>query len=160
MADLLSNHLKALLLPEDILSAKQSVTRDKFLTVQDFDYKLSRTVDDMGMPFGETNSAVLTVTIRIFRSEQSKVFYERLQGNNAESFSFLFNTTFNPDQTVQDYEDAMVASGYVVDIHEKFSPATGRGGRSRQMLMSVKLLMSSVRFLGKDHEKLLQIIKE
>ena len=160
MADIFSNYLKALLYPEDILNTTLAVTRDNFLTVQDFDYCLSRTVDDMGMPYGETNSAVLSVTVRIFRPEQSKFFYGRLLKSQAESFSFLFNTTFKPDQSVDSYEDAMVATGYVVDVKEYFSPSIGDDGKSQQMQLTFKLLITSVDFLGKDHNKHLEIVKD
>ena len=160
MAENYSNYLKAILLPGDILSSSESISRDQFLTLQDFSYRLSRTVDDMGMPFGETNSAVLEAAVRIFRPEQSKEFYERLARSLPESFSFLFNTTFKQDKTVDDYEDAMVVTGYVVDVEETFSPAVGTGGKSQQMLLTFKLLMSSVNFLGKEHNKELRIIKD
>lgn len=51
-------------------------------------------------------------------------------------------------QRLKDYEDGVVAKGYVVGVEEVYQTDSNASGEFRQMLLNVKLLASSVTYLG------------
>lgn len=51
-------------------------------------------------------------------------------------------------QRLKDYEDGVVAKGYVVGVEEVYQTDSNASGEFRQMLLNVKLLVSSVTYLG------------
>ena len=56
---------------------------------------------------------------------------------------------------LSDCDDAMVATGYVVDVEEIYENAAPGSQDTRQMLVHVKLLVSNLAYLGR--EKVLKV---
>jgi len=75
-----------------------------------------------------------------------------LVSNSYFNFSFLFNTTFNANQRIADYEDGMVVNGYVVSVEENFNSAANQNGEDEQILLDVTLLVRSVIYLGREQQ--------
>ena len=153
---MISNNIKAILIPEDF-SEITRVSQDKCLTLQHFDYKCQRSRNEEGIPYGSTVSVTLNCTIRTINDLQ--VYYDRLKSNAPNTYTFAFNATFDAQKCLSDYEDAMIVSGYIIDIEENFDSAKNENGESEQMLINIKILLSSITYVGKNSNKTLSIIK-
>ncbi len=152
----LSNNIKAILIPEDF-SEMARVSQDKCLTLQHFDYKCQRCRNEEGVPYGSTVSVILNCTIRTVEGLQG--YYDCMKKNTPQAFSFIFNATFDNNRYLWDFEDAMIATGYVVDIEEDFNSATNEAGETEQILCDVKILLSNIKYIGKSSNKTLSIIQ-
>ena len=153
---ILSNNIKALLIPEDFTEMK-GVAQEKCLTVQHFDYKCQRCRNEEGVPYGSTVSVILNCTIRTANSLQT--YYDNLKSNNPYSYTFVFNAVFDRQKKLSDYEDAMIVAGHIIDIEEEFNSAKNEKGESEQILCNIKILLSSITYVGKSSNKTLSIIK-
>lgn len=150
MADNYSNHLKVVLVMEDICEMSDAILRSNCFTVQHFHYESRRSRnDESGVIRYAEDSTVLDITIRINNPDGGKQLFAHMQDQELHTYSFLFNATFKPTGRIDRYEDAMMTFGYVVDIEEDFS-SNQPSGRQEQMLMHVKLLLSSIVFMGRD----------
>lgn len=158
MAEILSNHIKASLITEDI-SEIQSVPQSKCLTVQHFDYKCERSRNEEGEPYGTTMSATLRCTVRSTGSLQ--VFYERMQSTTPYAYTFLFNSTFDERKVLSGYEDAMIITGYIIDIEEVFDTTSPTPDDTTQMLLKLQILLSNITYVGKtqNNNRILSITK-
>lgn len=158
MAELLSNHLKAVMATEDVLTSDIAFPRDRFFTVQRFEYKCERSCDENGIPFGSTLSVILKASIKATSPDTGKVLFERLKQNSRFPFSFMFNATFDENARLKEYGGGMVVYGYVVNIDEIHNCAPSSEGIGKQMLISFDILVSSITFLGRESNKSLFII--
>lgn len=153
MPEHLSNHIKALLIIDDVFEAAVPAHRSSCITLQQFDYSCGRTRDELGMPYNDTGSIVLQFTIKAADSDgNGRVFYERLRSVDSYSYSFVFNATFDSDKRLSGYEDAMTAEGYVVEVEEIYSSSFATGSEE-QMLMKVKLIVREITYAGKNNNK-------
>lgn len=150
-----SNHIKALLIAEDITETSR-VAQHKCLTLQHFDYKCQRPRNEAGEPYGATVSVTLNCTLR--STDDIRVFYDRLKSNAVFSYTCVFNAVFDAQKNLSDYEDAMIVTGYVIDVEEEFDSASGEKGDNEQMLVHVKILLSSITYVGRNNNKTLSII--
>lgn len=152
----ISNNIKATLILEDF-SGMKKVAQEKCLTVQHFDYKCQRCRNEEGIPYGSTVSVILNCTIRTVNNLQG--FYDNLKSNNPFTYTFVFNATFDEQKKLADYEDAMIVVGHIIDIDEDFNSAANDSGDTEQILCNIKLLLSSITYVGKNSNKKLSIIK-
>ena len=153
----LSDHLKAILYPENILENHSVIVeKDKCPTIQDFSYQCQRTRNDAGIPYGHTTPTELHFTIRLGKPDDGKVFYKQLVQNELFAHTFIFNATFDQNKRLKHFDDAMVVRGYVVDVKEDYNPVKTEDQTMDQMLIGVTLLLSSITYLGSEnrHKKL------
>ena len=153
----LSDHLKAILYPENILdNHSENVEKDMCPTIQDFSYQCQRTRNDAGIPFGHTTPSELHFTIRLGKPDDGKIFYQQLVENELFAHTFIFNATFDQNKRLKHFDDAMVVRGYVVDVKEDYNPVKTDDQTVDQMLIEVTFLLSSITYLGKEdrHKKL------
>ena len=156
MAELLSNHIKASLITEDI-SETHNILQSKCHIVQHFDYKCQRSRNEEGEAYGTTISAILNCTIQ--SADNLQVFYERMQSSSPHTYTFLFNSTFDERKELSDYEDAMIVTGYIVDIEEIFDTSSSSPDETTQMLLKFQILLSNITYVGKNNDKILSITK-
>lgn len=157
MADDYSNYLKVILFAGDICETSAGITRDHCFTVQHFDYESKRyRSKENDANYHAEEPTILDFSIRINTPETGKELFSQIQKQESFAYSFLFNATFNAMNSLESYEDAMVARGYIIDIEEVFSTEKGKGQQG-QMLMHVKLLLNSITFVGKQHNLELSI---
>lgn len=150
MADNYSNYLKVILFPGDISETDAGISRDNCFTVQHFDYESKRyRSKDNNLNYHAEGPTVLNFTIRINTPETGKELFSQIQEQDSYAYSFLFNTTFSALNTVESYEDAMIARGHIIDIEEVFC-TDNSNGQQEQMLMHVKLLLNTITFIGKQ----------
>lgn len=152
MAGLYSNELKALVVPENFLDNPMNVLKENCLTVQHFDYECDHKRNDSDEVYGPTEPVILRFSVRVNSPAHARVFYKSLVSNSYFNFSFLFNTTFNANQRIADYEDGMVVNGYVVSVEENFNSAANQNGEDEQILLDVTLLVRSVIYLGREQQ--------
>ena len=155
-----SDHLKAVLFPENLLEVGENVEKRLCKTVQHFSYKCQRSRNDAGIPYGNTTPTELLFTIKLESPDDSKVFYQQLQQNELFNHSFLFNATFDQRDRLKAYDDAMIVKGFVVDVKEDYDASVTEDGTAQQILIQVTLLLSSLTYVGKeDNSKILEITR-
>ena len=159
MAITLSDHLKALLYPANLLMEEGCrIPREKCFTVLKFDYECNRSQDRAGFPYGETNTTILNFTIRLMRPEEGKQFFQQMQQNEPGYYTFLFNAR-HTEQTVTDYEDAMMVRGFVIDVEDDYTTTPSMKGSTEQMLIHVKLLLAHITYVGTNGNRTIAITR-
>ena len=157
---ILSDFLNAVLYPGNLKENGWYTEKANCPVIQNFSYKCQRSRNDAGKLYGSTIPSELKFTIRLGKSEDSKTFYQQLTQNELSDHTFIFNATFDQDMRLKAFEDAMVVSGYVVDVKEDYDATETEDGTSQQILIQVTLLLSSVTYVGKeDNSKILEITR-
>ena len=136
-----SDHLKAVLYPENLQEVGNNVEKRLCQTIQHFSYKCQRSRNDAGFPYGETTPTELLFTIRLGAPDDGKVFYQQMQRNELFDHTFIFNASFDQTDRLKTYDDAMIVRGYVVDV---------KNGTVQQIMIHVILLLSSITYVGKE----------
>ena len=155
-----SNQLKAVLALDNILEEGVSIWQNNCFTVQQFQYCCQRQRDDAGVPYGSTQTSFLTFTLRVAKGDSAKGLLERLGSWETAPFSFLFNASFGSNKRLADYEDALVATGYLVDVEEAYDNTRQAGQEQEQMLISGKLLLTNLAYLGLHNTLKLIIVND
>ena len=145
MADYFSNQLKAVLFLEDI-NEGIPMRQEAGFTIQHFDYNCYRTRDKEGKPYGPSNASLMQVTVKTLSAAGYKELYNRLNSTDLYPFTLIFNAVYDSNKILKDYADAMVASGYIVEIEEKFDTI---GYKKEGMMLNMKILLQSLDYLGK-----------
>ena len=160
MAGTISNQLKALLVTDNIAERGINVWQQNSFTVQHFSYECRRRRNDSGTPYGQTLPAFLDFTVKVASEDNGKVFFDRMLTNETFPYSFLFNASFNSMRRLSECEDAMVVSGYIVDLEETFESAPAADGSAEQMLIHARVLISNIAYLGREKVLELTITKD
>lgn len=149
---------KALILTKDITENKIVVKQADGLTLQHFSYQCGRKRTASGVPYGPTVPSYLDFTIRVSAKGQGKVYFERAGLNMPFRYTFLFNATFDSKKKniLSDYDDAMIVTGYIVEMEEFFDPPKGESS-DEQSLLRCRLLLCSISYLGTTGTKPVQL---
>ena len=150
MPSVFSNQIKALLITEDISEQGVSVWQSNCYTVQQFAYECCRKRNASGTPYGPTTPSYLDFSVRIASLDCGKVFFERMNASRSFPYSFLFNASFNDVHRLSEYEDAMVATGYIINLEEAYDRPFEDGAQG-QMLLKGRLLLCNIAYLGRDN---------
>ena len=150
MGRLLSNELKAMLVLDDVSEQGVSVWQGNCFTVQHFSYQCCRGRDGSGIPYGATLPSFLSFTVKVSTADNGKTFFKRMGLDETFPYSFLFNAVFAANGRLGDCEDAMVATGYLVDVEEDYANASSSDGSEDQMLIHARLLLSNLAYLGRE----------
>lgn len=150
MATLLSNELKAVVVPDNFLDNPINVLKENCLTVQHFDYECEHKRNDSGEVYGATKPVILEFSIRVNSPRHARMFYRRLISNEHSCFSFLFNITYSANERMSGYDDGMVVDGYVVHVEETYTTKVDDNG-DKQMMLNVTLQVRSVIYLGREN---------
>ena len=145
MQQTISNHIKALLFPEDIRNEEHPL-QEKCFTVQHYQYTCSRNRNEIGTPCSFTNSVLLKCSLKTISDESGKIFYELMKSNRRYSFSFVFNATFNQYRRLDYCDDSMIVNGFIVDVQENLET------------IDISILLSDITYVGKESDKTLYII--
>ena len=155
-SQLLSNNLKAVLFPGAMQDGGNNVQREKCSTVQQFVYRCERSRSDAGYPYGPSNPMVMNFTVRLVKPEEGFIYHQRLMENEPADYTFLFNATYNDQQRLKSFDDALIVNGYLIDVEDDFR-AGEKGKADKQMLINVKLFVSSITYKGKTNDEELLI---
>jgi hypothetical protein len=147
---LYSNELKAVIIAENFLENPLNVLRENCMTVQHYEYLSEHQRNSSGTLTGATKPVVMKIVVRVNSPKHAKGFYTRLLSNDHFQFSLLFNATFGPTERLSDYEDGLVADGYVVRVEEDYNSKKIGQGMDEQMTLNVQLLVRSLTYLGRE----------
>ena len=142
--------LKAVLIQENLIENPLCVLKENALTVQSFLYDCTHRRNHAGEVYGAVEPVILQFCIRVNSPHHAKQFYTELILNNHFQFSFLFNVTWGDTNRLASYEDGLVVDGYVVHVEEEYHSSKQINGEDQQMLLSVKVLVRNVTYLGRD----------
>ena len=146
----ISNYIKATLFFDDFSEVK--VKKEQGFTLQQFNYECSRKRNNMGMPYGPTQTTVLRFLIKTLPDGYLKEIYKRLDENTDSSFSIVFNAAFRSDEygetVLSDYDSALVATGFVIGINEAYS-----GMDTGLMITNVEFLTKKITYIGNGNYK-------
>ena len=151
--------LKAVLIHENVIENPASILKENALTVQSFSYDCTHRRNHAGDVYGAVEPVILQFCIRVNSPHHAKQFYMESILNNHFQFSFLFNVTWREDNRLAGYEDGLVADGYVVHVEEEYHSSKNIKGVDQQMLLSVKVLVRNVTYLGRDNNLTSYFIK-
>lgn len=155
-----SKQLKALILTKDISEQGIVVRQPDCLTLQHFNYQCSRRRTDDGIPYGPTVPSYIDFTVRVTDKAQGKAFFERVGLNKSFRYSFLFNASFASKKKLSDYEDAMVITGYLVEMEEFYDQPRNPEEYSEQLLLHCRLLLCSIDYQGSKDSLTLTITED
>lgn len=123
---ILSNHTKAVLFTENIIE-QHILRRESANVVQRLDYTLRRPRNDFGKPYGRMSGSEMIVATLIGTNDTNE-YYERLLSNDSQTFSLVFNATYDSNNILQHYDSAMVVEGFIVDIVEHYDDEAAADG--------------------------------
>ena len=151
MVTFYSNYLKVVFAPEDLGEMSEAILRSNCYTVQHFHYESKRLRDNnSGMDVHAEDSTLMDITIRINTPNCGKQLLEQMQDIEPHAYTLLFNATFKPTGRLEDYDDAIVATGYIINIEEAFDTPQ-QPEQQEQMLMHIQLLLNTITFVGMDN---------
>lgn len=121
--------------------------------VQQYQYTCAMQRDRVGTVFGDPESVIFDFSVCVMKTGQN-LFYEKLQDNGTDQYSFVFNAIFDDDK-LQSFDQAIMVEGYIVDVEEAGS------NDNEQATIQVKLLASNLTYIHKNNDKLtLSIISQ
>ncbi len=150
MAAFQLQELKAVMIHENVIEDPACVQKENSLTIQSLTYNCVHNRNHAGEVFGATEPVILEFTVRVNSPHHAKQFYRESILNNFFDFSVLFNVLWGSDNRMGSYEDGFVANGYVVHLEEDYHSAKNDNGFDQQMLLSVKVLVRSITYLGRE----------
>lgn len=142
--------LKAVLILENVIDNPINILKENALTVQNFSYDCTYRRNNSGDIYGAVEPVILQFRVRVNSPHHARQFYRDSIKNDSFLFSFLFNVTWSENDRLGNYEDGMVADGYVVHVEEEYHSSKQIDGVDQQMLLNVKLLVRSVTYLGRE----------
>lgn len=157
MADL-SNHLKAVLVLDDVCSDEGiRVNRADCLTLKKFHYRCSRGHDAYRVTGSSTGAAILSMEFKLNSEASIKPFYECMQKNMPHPFTIVFNATFDSQAEMSGYQDAMVVWGYVVEVNDVYNAGVLNGEGRGTVDIKVDLLVASITYAGNEENLILEV---
>ena len=110
------------------------------------------------MPYGPTQTTVLKFLIKSLPDGYLKEVYKRLDENTDSSFSIVFNATFRMDEngenTLSDYDSALIITGFVVSVDESYGEGPQTSDATTDLMMTdVGFLTKSITYIGSDNYK-------
>ena len=112
------------------------------------------------MPYGPTRTTVLRLLIKSLPDGSLKEIYKRLDEYVDSSFSIVFNATFRMDEngenTLSDYDSALVITGFVVSISEFYGERlqTVKEETTTDLMMTdIEFLTKSITYIGSENYK-------
>ena len=140
--------LRAMLVAEDITMVKEGITKDKCYVVQHYAYSSQRDRVGSLMMSGVEDSSFIDLVIRIADSGTAKQFYQQMTESEPFAYSILFNASFNANERLTGFDDAIMVKGFIVDIEEIINTSALDTQDDTQVLMKVRLLLSTITYLG------------
>lgn len=144
MAYNISNQLKAVLFLGD-LTEGIPFRQEAGFTIQHFDYNSFRSRDRVGNPYGPSNASLMQITLKTISADGYKELYQRLNSTELFPFTVIFNATYDKFKILQDYADAMIVNGYIVEIEELFDSLSKT---HEGMMLTMRILIHSLDYLG------------
>lgn len=143
---LISNNVKIALFHCNILE-QGATDRNSSVVVQRYEYSLGRRINAYGEACGDDAVPLMTVTVRVGTRDSLGIYYESLNESFPSSFTFVMNARWDDAGKLSDYDGALVADGYTVDVEESYS-RDAASAQGLQMSLTFKLLLARMEFVG------------
>ena len=101
-----------------------------------------------GGVYGAMDPVVMTFSVRVNDQLHALRFFKAIASNQMTVMSFLFNAAYDERQRLKDFEDRMVVRGFVVGAEEVYKNEAAQDSQFQQMLVNIKLLVSTVTYMG------------
>lgn len=124
--------------------------------IQHFETNCNRARNEVGNPYGDTKSALLSVTIKDVVCIDE--FYKQMKEQEAFNYYIVTNATFNNGQLNSNQCNILKVRGYVVDITEDYVYSPNKVERSELASATIQILIASMSYkYYNGHEKTLVI---
>lgn len=158
MSFALSNHQKVVFINGNILDENVKFSQNDCQTVRKFDYNFERTCNSKGVPFGMTTNPIVEFSLRFMDELAVKPFFSLLNSMEIAEFSFLFGASFDGEQKIDGYDNAIVARGYVVEVVQDYFYNEFSDGELQRRL-NIKFLAAEMTYVGTQSNKTLLFSK-
>ena len=146
----MSTYLYAADLPNQL----KSISIDKCFNIISYSFQCSRSLNDLGLPYGPTLPSILEFTLKAGKAEKLKPFYEQLSSPKTSTYNFLFDPTFrvigydssSNQLKLKTISDGMTVRGNLIDLVDVYS--TNVNDEANQMMVTVKVLINEIVFFG------------
>ena len=150
------------LFPADLPEKLESIKIGQCFKIINFSFQCSRSLNDLGLPYGPTLPSTLEFTCKAGTAEKIKPFYQHLSRTATGTYNFLFDPTFEANSNdnskhLKSYDDAMTVRGNLIDLVDVYT--TKENDEANQMLVTVKLLITEIVFIGDTASKNQRILK-
>ena len=146
----MANYKRGIVIAGDICEQHHALVRGWQLgaTLESFSYDYARPMNHADQSFGAHIPATLEFSFRLAEEIQAFVLWYHVNDKERTKFSFVFDPQMEDSDKggdfIVNYNDGIVADGYVVHIEEEFHSAKDSDGRECQTILHVKLLLRSV----------------
>lgn len=133
------------------------VKRRDCYVIQNYKYASSHPRDEQGKPYATTNCALIDVVISVDTLRTIQTFYQQLCSNEAFTYTIFFNVTYDSQNAIESYDQAIKMEGYVVDMEENFDTEASGPEEQKQMTCKVRILLSKVKYVSGNNSLVQQI---
>lgn len=155
----MSTYLYAADLPQKL----ESISIDKCFNIISYSFQCSRSLNDLGLPYGPTLPSILEFTLKAGKAEKLKPFYMYLSSPMTSTYNFLFDPTFREIKTdssskqLKTISDGMTVRGNLIDMVDVYS--TNVNDEANQMMVTIKVLINEIVFFGEISSQDQRILK-
>lgn len=157
MADIISNHINVALYLGNVRDTGMNIPKSDVFIVQSYNYSCRKSRNQKGLPYGNTNITYLEFSLRNFTEKLETELLRGLQSAVAQEFTFIIDAKYDKSARLEECEDAFIARGFVVDIDEFFSTYYNSSSDDGQRFIRIKLLLSSIKYIGDNNDLELKI---
>ncbi|WP_455624856.1 hypothetical protein [Parabacteroides sp.] len=143
----LRNKIKISLFVGDVQNSWENTKdKDRFFTIQRFNYNLLKNRYDSGTPCEITERTVMEFELKSPRINQLQELYGKMREKETSFFSFLFNPRFGENNELVEYDGAMIVEGCLCLMCENYVSHESKVDERVTMLAS--LMLYSVTYTG------------
>ena len=146
-----TNSQRVLLYLADKTESKPAINNTNGLVIQRFGYESKREHHaEVGKTYHLEDATIIHFSIRVNKPADVKPLQDHMNQPDKYTYTFLFNPNFQSADTYT-YDDAMMVSGYIVDMEMEYVKQTTDEKIQEQILLHVKLLLNTITFFGENN---------
>lgn len=121
---------------------------DDLFLIQHFEYNCNRARNEIGMPYGYTQSAILSITIRDVTCINE--IYKQIKAQETYDYYIFSEATFNDGNLVTNQCNTIKATGYIVDITENYIYSPHKKEKSVLASVTMQILVTSMSYRNRN----------
>ncbi len=133
------------------------IKKSDLMLVQHFENSCKRSRTEVGLPYGDTSSAMLTVTVRDVNYINE--LYKRLKTQETFDYRIFTNATFSNGELNLDKCNILTVTGYIVDIAENLVYSSSKANMQEPKTVTIQILISVMAYKQNGHERGMVITK-
>lgn len=144
------------LYPAELPNELKGVLRDSCFHIIRYAFECSRSLNDLGLPYGPTLPSTLEFTCKARKVGKIKSLYQLLSKAQTGTYTFLIGPVFSDSTNASSkylisYDEVMTVRGNLIDIVDVYS--TKDNDEANQMIVTAKLLINEIVFGGGETSK-------